>query len=96
MTLLSSLRCLAKTIALAQVCLVVVWLGLPPLAADEPPSYDTFGMSEVLFVRYVGPILREKCVACHGADPQLIEGGLDLTTHTALAVPISAGSRPLM
>ncbi|MEM7474258.1 MAG: PSD1 and planctomycete cytochrome C domain-containing protein [Planctomycetota bacterium] len=34
--------------------------------------------SEVLFVRRIAPLLREKCLGCHGADPELIEGSLDV------------------
>lgn len=34
--------------------------------------------SEVLFVRRIAPLLREKCLGCHGQDPELIEGGIDL------------------
>lgn len=34
--------------------------------------------SEVLFVRRIGPLLREKCLGCHGADGDEIEGSLDV------------------
>ena len=40
--------------------------------------------SEVLFVRRIGPLLRDKCLGCHGADPDNIEGSLDLRSLTGL------------
>ncbi|MEM1062968.1 MAG: DUF1549 domain-containing protein, partial [Planctomycetota bacterium] len=36
--------------------------------------------AEVLFTRRIAPLLVEKCVACPGADRELIEGGIDLTS----------------
>lgn len=33
--------------------------------------------SEILFVRHVGPLLREKCLGCHGGTADKIEGSLD-------------------
>lgn len=35
------------------------------------------------FAREVWPVLSEKCLACHGNDPEQIKGGLDLTTFAA-------------
>jgi mono/diheme cytochrome c family protein len=39
---------------------------------------------EKLFALHVKPLLAEKCFACHGADPDEIEGGLDLRSRDAL------------
>ena len=36
--------------------------------------------ADQLFVRRVAPLLREKCLSCHGGNPDEIEGGLDLRT----------------
>ncbi len=47
-----------------------------PLFAEE-----SIGESETLFVRRIEPLLREKCLGCHGNDPEIIEGGLDLRQH---------------
>ena len=44
-------------------------------SAEESVAYDR---SEVLFARRIAPLLREKCVACHGERPDEIEGGIDL------------------
>ncbi|MCC9642566.1 PSD1 and planctomycete cytochrome C domain-containing protein [Rhodopirellula sp. JC740] len=40
--------------------------------------------SERLFVRRIAPLLREKCLGCHGQDPDLIEGSLDLRSAAGL------------
>ena len=54
-----------------------LWLCL--LSPCPLPASDHDRDSAVLFVRRIAPLLQEKCVACHGHDPQNIEGGLDLT-----------------
>ncbi|MEO1528694.1 MAG: PSD1 and planctomycete cytochrome C domain-containing protein [Planctomycetota bacterium] len=42
--------------------------------------------SESLFVRRIEPLLREKCLGCHGADDDAMEGEFDLRSRaTALA-----------
>ncbi|QDV67885.1 Planctomycete cytochrome C [Rosistilla carotiformis] len=55
-------------------------------AADKPPEVLA-GESEVLFVRRIAPMFREKCLGCHGQDPEAIEGGIDFR---AIA-PLMAG-----
>ncbi len=40
--------------------------------------------SEILFVRRVAPVLREKCLGCHGSNPDEIEGSLDLRSLASL------------
>src|SRR4051812_43485789 len=39
---------------------------------------------ETLFVRRVWPLLKEKCLACHGDEENKIKGGLDLRTRADL------------
>ncbi|MEM9703626.1 MAG: DUF1549 domain-containing protein, partial [Planctomycetota bacterium] len=46
-------------------------------ASTDVAEYDG---AEVLFTRRIAPLLVEKCVACHGADRELIEGRIDLTS----------------
>ncbi len=41
---------------------------------------------EKLFALHVKPLLAEKCLACHGANPDEIEGGLDLRSRDRLLV----------
>ena len=50
------------------------------LASSIVPNAFADDRSEELFVRRVAPLLREKCLACHGGDPDEIEGNLDLRT----------------
>ncbi len=51
--------------------LLVVVLGAAPAAAAEP----------ALFADRVAPVLRQRCLSCHGAKKR---GGLDLTTRAGL------------
>jgi mono/diheme cytochrome c family protein len=75
------------------------------LASDTAADSRAKPDPEVLFVRRVAPLLREKCLACHGADAANIEGGLNLAEQArTLAggdsgqpaiVPGDAASSPL-
>lgn len=56
-------------------CLLFFGLSLPAISDDGTTDYD---MGEMLFARRIAPLLREKCVACHGEKPDEIEGGMDL------------------
>ncbi|KLU06738.1 hypothetical protein RISK_001222 [Rhodopirellula islandica] len=55
------------------------------LFADDIAESSRVSESEALFVRRVAPLLREKCLGCHGQDPDLIEGSLDLGSLAGLA-----------
>jgi sugar lactone lactonase YvrE len=63
------------------------------LASAESSSPASVGMafaernetSEQLFVRRIAPLLREKCLACHGDDVEAREGGLDLRSLQTVA-----------
>ncbi|TVQ01776.1 MAG: DUF1549 domain-containing protein [Planctomycetaceae bacterium] len=53
-----------------------------PVTADG----ERDSVAEELFARRISPLFREKCLACHGQDPDAIEGGLDLrSAESALA-----------
>ena len=56
------------------VLLTSLMLGVVKVRGEEFISTE----SEILFVRRVAPLLREKCLGCHGGDPNEIEGSLDL------------------
>jgi mono/diheme cytochrome c family protein len=64
----------------------MLWLGgwlavvTPACAAAEA---DTVAAEE-LFLDRVGPLLKQRCLACHGDDPQKIKGGLDLRSREAM------------
>ena len=40
--------------------------------------------AEVVFARKVQPLLKAKCLACHGEDPEKIKGDLDMRTRAGL------------
>ncbi|MCA9172885.1 MAG: PSD1 domain-containing protein [Planctomycetales bacterium] len=50
----------------------------PPGESTDPPQATA---GEKLFALRVKPLLAEKCLACHGADPDDLQGGLDLRTR---------------
>lgn len=52
----------------------VLWLFLPVEAADPPKQ------AKVTFDEHVLPILKDKCIACHGQDKK--SGGLQLHLYT--------------
>jgi hypothetical protein len=61
---------------------VLVWLaaaGCVALGAEPPP-----GDAEKLFAVKVLPLLKAKCFACHGDDPDEVRGGLDLTRRDTM------------
>ncbi|MEP4682604.1 MAG: c-type cytochrome domain-containing protein, partial [Rhodopirellula bahusiensis] len=59
--------------------------------ADDIAESSRVSESEALFVRRVAPLLREKCLGCHGQDPELIEGSLDLRSFAGLEVGGDSG-----
>ena len=68
------------------VCLTwctAVLAALPARADDSPVGQRGAAEHETLFVRRIAPLLVAKCAACHGTDPNAIEGGLSLATHAA-------------
>ena len=56
---------------------LVLFAALAAAASATKAATDT----EALFVRRVAPLLREKCLACHGQDEAKLKGGLDLRTR---------------
>ncbi|MCA9081220.1 MAG: PSD1 domain-containing protein [Planctomycetaceae bacterium] len=49
------------------------------LVADE--SSRIAASSEILFVRRIAPLLQEKCLGCHGREPDDLQGDFDVRTH---------------
>lgn len=82
-------RCVASVVhslgfrAGIAVCCVAI-----SAVADEQRTSDE---SEVLFVRRVAPLFREKCLGCHGQDPELIEGSIDFRFIESLTVGGDSG-----
>ncbi len=44
----------------------------------------TSGEDEILFVRRILPVLQEKCLGCHGGEPDEIKGSLDVRSLAGL------------
>jgi mono/diheme cytochrome c family protein len=64
------------SLALLIFCSIVVF----NLTDSEEIIVDETVDPEQLFVHEVLPILKEKCFACHGDDPEEIEGAFDIRT----------------
>ncbi len=83
--------------------LVVGLMAAICAAGGSPTRDDDYG--ERLFALDVKPLLAAKCFACHGQDPGVLLGGLDLTSREAVlregqsgrtaVVPDSAVESPL-
>jgi mono/diheme cytochrome c family protein/cytochrome c553 len=54
--------------------------------ASEPK-----GSAEAVFATTVLPVLKAKCLACHGDDPKKVKGGLDLSTRERLTAGGDSG-----
>lgn len=64
--------------------LITSLLLLLPIISFNATFADEGVDAELLFAKRVLPLLKEKCVACHGLDTSNIAGGLDLRTAEAL------------
>lgn len=63
------------------VCVIVLFQATG--FAEDDSKFEV-SKGEKLFALEVQPLLAEKCLACHGANPDKIEGGLDLSTRDGL------------
>jgi len=61
-------------------CCLLVSLSLLPLTLPLAAAED----GAALFARRVQPLLKEKCLACHGDDEKKIKAGFDLRTLSGL------------
>jgi mono/diheme cytochrome c family protein len=61
--------------------LAILFVGVGPLFAADAKSDPA---AESLFVRRIAPLLKSRCVACHGEDPKGNKGELDLRTLEGL------------
>lgn len=66
----------------------IIVLSLLFFTATAAPAEDLGKVreGEKLFALHVKPLLAEKCLACHGANPDEIEGDLDLRSRRSLLV----------
>ena len=58
------------------------WLVILCLGVDLPTA--KLRGSELLFAREVYPLLEQKCLPCHGEDPDDIQGGLDMRSRASM------------
>ena len=65
---------------------IIIFLALPCLVAEPRAWADDQETAEAerLFALKVRPLLRKKCLACHGLNPQNPESGFDLTSREKL------------
>ena len=42
------------------------------------------GAAADLFLARIGPLFKQRCLACHGDDPKKLKGGLDLRSREAM------------
>ena len=76
---------IAICIAVSRVSAQTVVPTDDPSVPDSTTASDRPDVeSEHLFVRRIGPLLREKCLGCHGSDPDEIEGSLDVRSLAEL------------
>jgi hypothetical protein len=69
-----------RAACLTRIALMVARFGLifiPAVAQAQPEA-------AVLFRDQVGPLLRAKCLACHGGDPRDLKGGFDIRSRESL------------
>lgn len=65
-------------LVIAHVLLMMLF-GVQSLVAE-----DRFSEGEKLFALTVKPLLNEKCLACHGGEPDDIQGGFDMRTRESM------------
>ncbi|MEM0925284.1 MAG: DUF1549 domain-containing protein, partial [Planctomycetota bacterium] len=61
--------------------ILIVTALAAPLTASEPMDISA---GEKLFALSIKPLLSERCMACHGADPEDLQGGFDLRTRRSM------------
>ena len=60
---------------------IAVAVSVPAFGASEGEAIDK---GNRLFALEIKPLLAAKCLACHGQSPEVVLGGLDLTTRETL------------
>ena len=73
---------------LALITTAVLLVSAAPLAANTDSA-------ERLFAVEVRPLLAERCFACHGQDPEVVLGGLVLTSRESMLLG-GASSKPAL
>ena len=60
------------------ISLTIVLINICLAASAHADDSSDFNESEILYTRRIAPLIREKCLACHGGSPDEIEGGFDV------------------
>jgi mono/diheme cytochrome c family protein len=63
--------------AILGLTILAAWLAAWPVLAETPKTIDGYRM----FATKIGPLLAEKCLACHGGKPTDIKSAFDLRTR---------------
>jgi len=79
-------------LAVSWLVLLVALAGGDAAVASDQKAID----GEKLFAVRIQPLLAEKCLACHGADRDEIQGDLDLTTREGMLAGGESSDRVLV
>ncbi len=77
-------RIMQKLFLSFTVIVAATTLDIESPAQELPDQNSTAADSEILFARRIAPLLREKCLGCHGSDPDELEGSLDVRALAGL------------
>ena len=80
----------------AMILLVLVTVQNRVFAAPADESKFAEVDSETLFVRRIGPLLREKCLGCHGETPNRFEGSFDVRSRESLFAGGDSGKHAIL
>src|SRR5262249_59220884 len=62
------------------VALCALGFAMRPRAMTQAPAKQPAEKAEALFAEKIAPLLKQRCLGCHGDDPKL-RGGLDLRSR---------------
>ena len=66
------------------LCTLGVGFGLTVNGKAEEKTAEKVRRAEAVFAVKLRPLFKDKCLGCHGDDPQELEGGLDLRSREAM------------
>lgn len=79
------------------------WIGFISILSSNAEKWQT---GEIVFATKVYPIIQEKCLPCHGEEPEKLKGDFDIRSKSAflkggetiqdLVKPIESGQKPAL
>ena len=66
------------------VALTIGWSGAATAVAEDAPAGHSTADAERLFAIKVAPLLQDKCLACHGAEPDDLKGDFSVLSLDAM------------